>query len=168
MRERLRTLFDANLNFAAYHLALDAHPEIGNNAYLCRELGVEAERVFAEVGWGGTLREPVAASAFAERVQELVGRMPLVFSYGPEEIRRVAVCSGGAARRSTRRSTRATTASSPARRPSRRSTSPRRRASTSSRPATTPRRRRASSCSPTKIAERFGVEWEFVDLPNPV
>ncbi len=98
MRDRLRALFDADLTLLAYHLALDAHPEIGNNAYLCRELGVEAERRFIDVGWGGPIREPVPVSDFANRVQEVVGRMPLVFSYGPDEIRRVAICSGGAAR----------------------------------------------------------------------
>ncbi len=94
--------------------------------------------------------------------------MPLVFSYGPEEIRRVAVCSGGAAEGSPRPSPGATTASSRARRPSRRST---------------PRRRPgihfvaaghyATETSGVRLlAERvgreLGVEWEFVDLPNPV
>jgi dinuclear metal center YbgI/SA1388 family protein len=97
LRDRLRTLFDADLTLAAYHLALDAHPEIGNNAYLCRELGVAPEERFSEVGWGGSLDRPLSASDFAERVQRLVDRMPLVFAYGPDEIRRVAICSGGAA-----------------------------------------------------------------------
>src|ERR687895_2983426 len=58
MRERLRALFDHDLNLVAYHLALDAHPELGNNAYLARELGVEPERPFVEVGWGGPLARP--------------------------------------------------------------------------------------------------------------
>jgi dinuclear metal center YbgI/SA1388 family protein len=98
LRERLRALFDADLSLAAYHLALDAHAELGNNAYLARELGVERERPFAGVGWGGPLREPVAIDALSARVQRVVDRMPLVFPYGPEEIRRVAICSGGAAR----------------------------------------------------------------------
>src|SRR5687767_3852237 len=99
MRERLRALFEADLTLAAYHLALDAHAEVGNNALLAGELGVERERRFADgLGFGGRLAEPQPVSAFAERVQERLGRMPLVFSYGPEEIERVAICSGGAAR----------------------------------------------------------------------
>lgn len=98
VRGRLQALFEADLTLLGYHLALDAHPEIGNNAYLCRELGVEPERRFTDWGWGGSLATPVPASDFANRVQEVVGRMPLVFSYGPEEIRRVAICSGGAGR----------------------------------------------------------------------
>jgi dinuclear metal center YbgI/SA1388 family protein len=96
VRERLRALFDHDLTLAGYHLPLDAHPELGNNAYLCRELGITPERRFTDWGWGGPLAQPLAASDFAERVQEVVGRMPLLFSYGPEEIRRVAVVSGGA------------------------------------------------------------------------
>ncbi len=97
-RERLRTLFDAGLTLAAYHLALDAHPELGNNALLARTLGGAAERRFAGIGFGGPLDEPLAIDGFAERVRERVGRMPLVFPYGGEEVRRVALCSGGAAR----------------------------------------------------------------------
>jgi dinuclear metal center YbgI/SA1388 family protein len=99
MRERLRTLFDADLNLVAYHLALDAHPEVGNNALLCDELGVEREARFADgFGFGGRLAEPVPVGDLAERVQERLGRTPLVFPYGPERVERVAVCSGGAAR----------------------------------------------------------------------
>ncbi len=99
MRERLRSLFDADLSLAAYHLALDAHPEVGNNALLCDELGVEREGRFADgIGFGGRLRDPAPVSDLAERVHERLGRMPLVFSYGPELVERVAVCSGGAAR----------------------------------------------------------------------
>ena len=55
MRRRLEALFGADLTLAAYHLALDAHPEIGNNALLARELGVEVEGPFADVGVGGRL-----------------------------------------------------------------------------------------------------------------
>jgi dinuclear metal center YbgI/SA1388 family protein len=99
MRERLRALFDADLSLVAYHLALDAHPEVGNNALLCDELGIERECRFADgYGFGGRLPDPIPASDLAERVQERLGRMPLLFSYGPEEVERVAVCSGGAAR----------------------------------------------------------------------
>ena len=42
MRRRLEALFEADLSLAAYHLALDAHPALGNNALLARELGVQA------------------------------------------------------------------------------------------------------------------------------
>jgi dinuclear metal center YbgI/SA1388 family protein len=96
-RGRLQVLFAANLNLAAYHLALDAHPEIGNNALLARALDVELEGPFGEVGQGGTLREAIGIDRFAQRVCETVGREPLVFAHGPAQIQRVAICSGGAA-----------------------------------------------------------------------
>lgn len=99
LRERLRALFDADLSLVAYHLALDAHPVIGNNALLCDELGIERDARFADgLGFGGRLSEPLPASELAARVEQRLGRMPLVFAYGPETIERVAVCSGGAGR----------------------------------------------------------------------
>ena len=98
MRARLQTLFDADLSLAAYHLALDAHPVVGNNALLARALGVEPERRFAEIGFGGPLLEPCSADELVGRVTEALGRIPLLLGSGPERIREVAICSGGAAR----------------------------------------------------------------------
>lgn len=95
---RLKALFDYDLTLASYHLALDAHPEIGNNALLAAELGVQTEKRFTPWGYGGKLAAPMAMSDFSARVQEKLDRMPLVFSYGPEEIERVAILTGGAAR----------------------------------------------------------------------
>jgi dinuclear metal center YbgI/SA1388 family protein len=95
-RGRLQALFAAKLNLAAYHLALDAHPELGNNALLAEALGVAVERPFGDVGQGGRLREPVGIDQFLDRVRETVGREPLVFAHGTERIERVAICSGGA------------------------------------------------------------------------
>jgi dinuclear metal center YbgI/SA1388 family protein len=97
-RGRLEALFAANLNLAAYHLALDAHPELGNNALLAVALGVGIERPFAEVGQGGTLREPIGIDELTALVRETVGREPLVFAHGPERVQRVAICSGAAGR----------------------------------------------------------------------
>jgi dinuclear metal center YbgI/SA1388 family protein len=96
MKGRLKALFDGDITLAAYHLALDAHPELGNNALLARELGVDVEEAF-DVGHGGSLIEPLSADALTARVREVLGREPLAFQYGPDEIRRVAIVSGGAA-----------------------------------------------------------------------
>jgi dinuclear metal center YbgI/SA1388 family protein len=98
MRRKLEALFRAGTTLAAYHLALDAHPEIGNNALLARELGVEVERPFTNLGVGGRLAEPVEPEAFAMRVAERLGREPTAFLEGPERVERVAIISGGAAR----------------------------------------------------------------------
>jgi dinuclear metal center YbgI/SA1388 family protein len=95
-RGRLKALFDADLSLLAYHLALDAHPTLGNNALLARELGVEIERPFGDVGQGGTLHETCHVDDLCARIEEVVGRKPLVFAHGPELVQRVAICSGGA------------------------------------------------------------------------
>ena len=97
-RGRLEALFAGDISLVAYHLALDAHPELGNNALLADALGVVVERPFAEVGQGGRLREPVGIDVLTARVLETVGREPLVFAHGPDRIERVAICSGAAGR----------------------------------------------------------------------
>jgi dinuclear metal center YbgI/SA1388 family protein len=97
-RRRLKTLFDAEITLAAYHLALDAHPEVGNNALVARDLGIEPVERFAGIGFGGPLAEPVSIDEFAVRVRERLGSDPVVFGHGPERIERAAVVTGGAAR----------------------------------------------------------------------
>jgi dinuclear metal center YbgI/SA1388 family protein len=168
LRERLRALFDADLTLLGYHLALDAHPEIGNNAFLARELGVEMERRFVQYGWGGPLARPLPMADFANRIQEVVGRMPLVFSYGPEEVRRVAICSGGAARHVADAIDEGYDCFITGE-------------------AAEPTKHTAKEAGihfvaaghyatetsgvqalAVRVAERFGLDWEFVDLPNPI
>jgi dinuclear metal center YbgI/SA1388 family protein len=98
MKARLRALFAADITLAAYHLALDAHPEVGNNAQLAQSLGVEPERPFEKIGVGGRLREPTTIEHFVERARDVLGREPLVFAEGPAAFTRVAISSGGAGR----------------------------------------------------------------------
>jgi dinuclear metal center YbgI/SA1388 family protein len=97
-RRRLKTLFDAEITLAAYHLALDAHPEVGNNALLARQLGIEPSEKFADIGFGGRLAEPVSVDEFAARVRDELGSEPVVFAHGPEPVERAAVVTGGAGR----------------------------------------------------------------------
>ena len=95
---RLKALLDPEITLAAYHLALDAHPELGNNALLARELGVDPTDRFAKIGFGGPLRKPASIDEFAKRVREALGSEPLVFAHGPDRIERAAVVTGGAAK----------------------------------------------------------------------
>ncbi|HET9508734.1 MAG TPA: Nif3-like dinuclear metal center hexameric protein [Gaiellaceae bacterium] len=95
-RGRLEALFRAELSLAAYHLALDAHPELGNNAQLAAALGVEREGEFGSVGRGGRRAEPCNIEAFRGRVLTATARAPLVFPHGPERIERVAISTGAA------------------------------------------------------------------------
>lgn len=100
LKERLKLLFDHDMTLAAYHLPLDAHPEVGNNALICEGLGLEREAAFGEakgelIGWIGSAPEPLALAELVERSTALFGSAPLVFESGPDEIRRVGVVSGG-------------------------------------------------------------------------
>src|SRR5436189_3812089 len=94
LRGRLAALFAHDLSLVAYHLALDAHPEVGNSALLARALGIEPERSFGAVGVGGRLGEPVSIEELADRVREAVDREPLVFAEGHSRLERVAVSTG--------------------------------------------------------------------------
>jgi dinuclear metal center YbgI/SA1388 family protein len=103
LKRRLEILFNGGIGLAAYHLPLDAHPEIGNNALLARALGAERLEPFGlhegePIGFlaslpGGGLG---AAELFA-RVQDLTAREPLVFDSGPARVRRLAIVSGAGA-----------------------------------------------------------------------
>jgi dinuclear metal center YbgI/SA1388 family protein len=94
MRGRLEALFEGNMTLAAYHIALDAHPEVGNNVCLARRLRIEPERPFAAIGIGGRLAEPLRIGELVERVQAELDREPLVFAHGPERVERVAISTG--------------------------------------------------------------------------
>lgn len=100
--ERVRRLMRADISLYAYHLPLDAHPTLGNNAGLADVLGLGADRVsFGEykgqkIGLIGPLSAPTSLSAFAARVQAEVGPAVQVFAHPDRPVRRVALCSGGA------------------------------------------------------------------------
>ena len=100
MKARLKLLFDADMSLAAYHLPLDAHPDVGNNALICEGLGLVREAPFGEakgrpIGWVGTASEPLTPDELVERCASLLGSRPLAFTSGPAEIRRVGIVSGG-------------------------------------------------------------------------
>jgi dinuclear metal center YbgI/SA1388 family protein len=99
LAERLRLLLKHDIALAAYHLPLDGHPEVGNNALLAGALGASTHVAFAGIGRGATFAAPVPAAELFARVEAATGRAPLVFDAGPPEIRRIAIVSGGAAGR---------------------------------------------------------------------
>ena len=100
LKRRLQILFDGGIALAAYHLPLDAHPELGNNALLGRRLGAAELEPFARHGGttiGFIARLPeggLAGEELGERVRTLTGREPLWFDFGPERIERLAIVSG--------------------------------------------------------------------------
>jgi dinuclear metal center YbgI/SA1388 family protein len=101
MKERLRVLFDADISVAAYHIPLDAHPEVGNNALICQELGLEQAEPFAEfkgrtIGFVGRSEEGVPFAELRRRCTTAFGQEPFVWDTGPDLVRSVGVVSGSA------------------------------------------------------------------------
>jgi dinuclear metal center YbgI/SA1388 family protein len=101
LKQRLRILFDADISLAGYHLPLDAHPEIGNNALICAALGLERAEPFAghkgrSVGFVGRSAEGVPFEELRARCSEAFGQDPFVFDCGPEVVHSVGIVSGGA------------------------------------------------------------------------
>jgi len=118
--KRLKTLLANGIALAAYHLPLDAHPELGNNALLAAGLGADAvERAFDHKGRpigaiatfggdppgaGAPASDPgplagdgIPAAELFARVATLTDRDPLVFDAGPDRVRRLGIVSGSAA-----------------------------------------------------------------------
>jgi dinuclear metal center YbgI/SA1388 family protein len=101
MKARLKALFDNDISLAAYHLPLDAHPEVGNNALICVALGLERAEPFGDhkgraIGFVGRSQEGVPFAELRGRCAEAFGQEPFVFDCGPDPVRSVGVISGGA------------------------------------------------------------------------
>lgn len=173
MAARLRLALGAGLNLAGYHLPLDAHPEIGNNALLCERLGLERTGAFAEAGGReigviGSSAEGIASDELRGRVAALLEREPLLLGDGPETVRSVGLLTGGGAPylgEAIALGLDAMITGEPAE------------------PATAEARegsihliaaghhateRLGVEALGERIAERFGVAHEFIDVPNPV
>lgn len=98
MKQRLRLLLAHDINLLAYHLPLDAHPQLGNNAQLGLRLGVQADATFGEQDLGCIGNCQFAdAQALVQHVQQALGRKPTwVSGAEPLPITRLAWCTGGA------------------------------------------------------------------------
>jgi len=100
---RVRTLLDADISLLAYHLPLDVHPSLGNNAQLAKVLDLVVDGRVAAGGtdgllFYGRLNKPVVCSSFIEQVAQLLGRTVTAAGRSERVIERIAWCSGGAQR----------------------------------------------------------------------
>ena len=101
MKQRLALLLAHDVNLFAYHLPLDAHPELGNNAQLGQRLGLAASGRFGEQDLG-FIGERTDAQVFADtralaaHVRQALGRPVTAVAGAPGTIRRIAWCTGGA------------------------------------------------------------------------
>lgn len=99
--KRIRTLIKNDINLMGYHLPLDIHPELGNNAELARLLEIEVEGGLEghpqSVAMFGKLRKPMTGAEFAEKINQVLNREPLHIA--PENsdkmIETVGWCTGG-------------------------------------------------------------------------
>lgn len=102
---RARFLRNHGMSLLAWHLPLDAHPEVGNNAGIARRLGLDVEsRDFACMPEAGACIGVIAAAPdgcsvaeLADRCRDVFHQDPLVVDGGPHRIRRIAIVSGGGA-----------------------------------------------------------------------
>ena len=96
-KRRIAQLLRNDVSLLAYHLPLDAHPELGNNARLGRLLGLAEHGRFGEqdVACIGELVTPQKLSQFAAQVGRALQRTPQTIGDGAKDIRKVAWCSGG-------------------------------------------------------------------------
>lgn len=104
MKARLQRLLAHNINVYAYHLPLDAHPELGNNAQLGKVLGLKADAWCGDqnlVSVGPSQNELTGqnfqnAQQLVDHVQRALGRSVTCIAPSMQPIRRIAWCSGGA------------------------------------------------------------------------
>ena len=101
MKQRLALLLAHDVNLFAYHLPLDAHPELGNNAQFGRRLGLQADARFGEqdlgfLGGRADGGEFADTGALAQHVRKALGREVTCVTGAPGPVRRIAWCTGGA------------------------------------------------------------------------
>ena len=102
MHARISALVHNDLSLYASHLPLDCHPEVGNNVELARLLGLEVERGFGEykgieIRVIATAPEPIPRAEFTQRLETGVRTIPQSLTFGPTNVSRVAIISGGGA-----------------------------------------------------------------------
>ena len=101
-KRRLQALFHADMSLVAYHLPLDAHPEVGNNALICAALGLEpAERIGdydgRPIGFVGRSSAGIPIDELRARCSAACdGREPLIQGAGPDVVHSLGVISGAA------------------------------------------------------------------------
>jgi len=97
---RIKTLLENGINLYAYHLPLDVHPQLGNNAQLAKLLGITDRRPLQpwdkrSVGRVGKFEQIITADDLFARIGSVLSRTPLHINAGKKEIKSIAWCTGG-------------------------------------------------------------------------
>ncbi len=98
--KRIKTLMQHDINLYAYHLPLDVHPELGNNAQLAMLLGLNTlqplEDKTPSIPMWGEFDTPISPAELQMRLQNLLGQAPLTsHDHAPTQIKRLGLCTGG-------------------------------------------------------------------------
>lgn len=101
LKKRLKWLLDHDMTLMAYHLPLDCHPQLGNNIQILNRLHLEQGEPFGlyrtiHLSFMGLSRSALSLPEFIRQVRTVFGGEPLVLPFGPELIKRIALCSGAA------------------------------------------------------------------------
>ena len=101
--QRVAALIRAEVNLLAYHLPLDRHYEVGNNAMAASALGLSQVEPFGQLeglplGFKGVFPRPVPLVEILTRCKAIFEQSPLIFDFGPDPVRSVGVISGAASR----------------------------------------------------------------------
>jgi dinuclear metal center YbgI/SA1388 family protein len=174
LAERLRPLMRADVNLAAYHLPLDAHPEVGNNAILADRLGCAGLEPFGRyrdvaIGRRGTFAgDGLPIGELLDRVRAVTAREPLLLGAGPERVRTIGIVSGAGADALPEAVASGLDAFVTG--------EPREHVTADAREAGIHFIAAGHAATETfgvralgdRLAERFGVEHVFADVPNPV
>lgn len=96
-KKRLKLLLQNDMNLFAYHLPLDKHPVVGNNAMAANAFGLKEIKSFGQVGVQGAI-ELCGFEELLHKIQQFYQTDPLVFPFGPSKINRIAISSGASQR----------------------------------------------------------------------
>ena len=100
-KKRIKALLENDISLIAYHLPLDAHPQLGNNAQLAKRLGIDVLSGLEpenprSIGNIGQFDQGYTAEQLVEHIHKVLGRKPLLISGGEHAIKTVGWCTGGA------------------------------------------------------------------------
>ncbi|WMJ08937.1 Nif3-like dinuclear metal center hexameric protein [Nitrosomonas sp. sh817] len=95
---RIALLLNQQINLFAYHLPLDAHPHLGNNALLGKKLGLIETGRFGEqeIGIIGELPQAVTLNTFSHKISRTLLRKPMIIGDPDKPVRQIAWCTGAA------------------------------------------------------------------------
>ncbi|MBQ4833268.1 Nif3-like dinuclear metal center hexameric protein [Pseudoalteromonas sp. MMG010] len=98
-KRRISALLAHDINLFAYHLPLDVHPQVGNNAQLAKLLDIELqaglEPVTNSVAMKGVLKQPLSGVEFADKITKVLNRAPLTSLVRKDKIHTIGLCTGG-------------------------------------------------------------------------